>query len=149
MSTSVSNFLKTHNIDPRTGIRSHFSSAALSRGLLALINAQTGPTTPSAMAVSLLLEPIGTQPFNVIVDFSGTIVSPTGATGRTSFAISVPAEVSPGPPQGIGQLISDLRRGTWTVTAAARGVTAPLTCQALVPGSAIFNFTGGQSRCGS
>jgi hypothetical protein len=87
------------------------------------------------------------KPFDLTVQFTGTLVSASGAgDGQTSFSVpKTEKNIPPGYRRSVGFSVNNMRRGTWTVKAMPQGIGAPMTCQVNVPGIVYLNVSGGRT----
>ncbi len=103
------------------------------------------PTGPGKLNITLAFDTIGTQPFSVTAVAQGAIVSKKGTGGETTFTNTTTKQVSAPGIANISLAVDNLMRGTWNVSlrSTETGVVGGYTCQAYVPGSVMFNFSGG------
>lgn len=86
------------------------------------------PPMPSPTPAGMLLgayyfDAPGYQPFDLTVDFRGTLLSASGSgDGQTTFAVTQSARIVPGPQRSVSFTANGLRRGKWVVTAIPRAV---------------------------
>lgn len=107
-----------------------------------------GGIGPAGLSGTYVFDTVGTEPFQMTVQLSGTWSQGTGTSGQTSFSTTVTATVQPAGPGQVTFSVDNLKRGTWGVTAKPTAVARPITCQRIiVPGLTILNVAGGQPSC--
>jgi len=102
---------------------------------------------PSLIADYCFNNSVGTEGFDLTVNFSGT-TSATAGGGVANFNQSTTKHFIPPTPRECVELrVKDLKSGAWVVTAAPNGIGAPLKCSVIVPGTVVLDVSGSQPTC--
>jgi hypothetical protein len=98
------------------------------------------------LVITILFDTLGTDAFPVTAWAQGDIVTRNGTVGNTTFKITNTQRVTPGGAKNVDLSADNLMPGTWSVSVISTetGRVGGNSCQAFVPGTVIFNFTGGQ-----
>jgi hypothetical protein len=103
------------------------------------------PPGPAKLVVTISFDTRGNQPFPVTAWAQGNIVTKTGTVGDTTFKITSTQQMNPGGVASVNLSANNLMPGTWSVSVLSTetGKVGGNTCQAYVPGTVVFDFSGG------